>query len=50
MSSMQRQDNRVQRACIRSLSSYKTKEVKDFLIETMMTADNDYTVNDAYKT
>ena len=50
MSSMQRQDNRVQRACIRSLSSYKTMEVKDFLIEIMMTADNDYTVNDAYKT
>jgi len=50
MSSMQRQDNRVKRACIRSLSSYKTKEVKNFLIETMMTADNDYTVNDAYTT
>jgi len=50
MSSMPRQDNRVKRACIRSLNSYKTKEVKDFLIETMMTTDNDYTVNDAYTT
>ena len=50
MNSIDRQDNRVKRACIRSLRNYKGAKIRNFLLNTIMNSDNDYLVNDAYKT
>ena len=50
MNSIDRQDNRVKRACIRSLRNYKGTKIRNFLLNTIMNSDNDYLVNDAYNT
>jgi aminopeptidase N len=50
MNSIDRQDNRVKRACIRSLRNYKGAKIRNFLLNTIMNSDNDYLVNDAYNT
>ena len=50
MNSIDRQDNRVKRACIRSLRNYKETKIRNFLLNTIMNSDNDYLVNDAYNT
>jgi HEAT repeat protein len=50
MNGMDRQDNRVKRACIRSLRNYKGVKIRNFLLDIMMNSSNDYTVNDAYNT
>ena len=50
MNGMDRQDNRVKRACIRSLRNYKGVKIRNFLLDIMMNSKNDYTVNDAYNT
>ena len=50
MGAIDRQDNRVKRACIRSLRSYEGVKIRNFLFDIIMDSDNDYTVNDAYNT
>ena len=50
MNAIHRQDNRVKRACIRSLRNYKGVKIRNFLLDIIMNSSNDYTMNDAYNT
>lgn len=48
MEAVEDQDNRVKRACVRSLKHYKGDDVRDFLIGFLKEGEKDFLVNDAF--